>query len=172
MKPEIERYITKNYYELLKICKKITKNSDWAGDLLNDVILQLYDKSEIKMVKLDDNSIKYYIVYILKINWYSKTSPFFRKNRMESSMYIELYESMDYPEMNDNNDIHKLMEIIETEWAETNWFNKLIFEKYMIMGSLKKVSLDTTIPLTSIKRYVDETKSQIKTNTIIKFNKQ
>ena len=25
MKPEIERYITKNYYELLKICKKITK---------------------------------------------------------------------------------------------------------------------------------------------------
>jgi hypothetical protein len=91
---------------------------------------------------------------------------------MESSMYIELYESMDYPETDDNNDIHKLMEIIETEWAETNWFNKLIFEKYMIMGSLKKVSVDTTIPLTSIKRYVDETKSQIKTNTIIKFNKQ
>ena len=43
MTPEINNYITRNYYELLKISNKITKNDTWAGDLLNDVLLQLYE---------------------------------------------------------------------------------------------------------------------------------
>lgn len=169
MKPEIENYITKNYYELLKITNKITKNNDWSGDLLNDVILQLYDKNEIKLKSLDDNSIKYYIVSILKINWQSKTSPFFRKIRRESTMYLDLFEAMDYEDTDNTNDIHQMMDIIEMEWSEMDWFNKLIFEKYMVLGSLKKVAVDTTIPLTSIADYVRNTKKVIKQNTLNKL---
>jgi hypothetical protein len=40
-----------------------------------------------------------------------------------------------------------------------------------VLGSLKKVSTDTRIPLTSIARYVKETKQTIKQNTFRKFNK-
>lgn len=172
MKPEIEQYITKNYYELLKICNKFTKNSDWAGDLLNDVIIQLYDKQEIKIKSLDDKSIKYYIVRCLTTNWFSKTSPFYTKVKRESTMYLELFEGMDYPDNDTTFDDHLIMQIIETEWTEIDWFNKLIFEKYLTLGSLKKVSQDTTIPLTSIAGYIKTTKQTIKTNTIFKFNKQ
>jgi len=35
----------------------------------------------------------------------------------------------------------------------------------MVLGSLKKVSVDTSIPLTSIARYVNETKKTIRLNT-------
>lgn len=170
MKIEIEQYITKNYYELLKICNKITKNDTFAGDLLNDVILQLYDRDNIKLNKLDDNSIKYYIIKCLTINWYSKTSPFYRKVRRESTLYNELF---DVGNLIDDNDIfkeHHIMEIVETEFTEMNWFHKIIFEKYLTLGSLKKVSTDTKIPLTSIARYVKETKQVIKLNTFRKLN--
>lgn len=171
MKIEIEQYITKNYYELLNICNKITKNDTFAGDLLNDVILQLYDRDNIRLNKLDDNSIKYYIIKCLTINWYSKTSPFYRKVRRESSLYNELF---DVPNLIDTDDVfkeHHILEIIETEFTEMNWFHKIIFEKYMILGSLKKVSTDTKIPLTSIARYVRETKQVIKLNTFRKLDK-
>jgi hypothetical protein len=171
MKIEIENYITRNYYELLNICNKITKYDTFAGDLLNDVLIQLYDKKEINLNKLDDNSIKYYIVKCLTINWYSKTSPFFRKVRRESSLYNELFEVTN---LIDNDDVfkeHHILEIIETEFTEMNWFHKIIFEKYMVLGSLKKVSTDTKIPLTSIARYVKETKQVIKHNTFKKMNK-
>ena len=170
MKIEIERYISKHYYELLEICHKITKHDTFAGDLLNDVLVQLYDKKEINLSKLDDNSIKYYIIRCLTINWYSKTSPFYRKVRRESTLYNELFETSN---LIDNDDIineHHMMEIVETEFTEMNWFHKIIFEKYLTLGSLKKVSVDTRIPLTSIARYVKETKTTIRQNTFRKLD--
>ena len=170
MKIEIEQYIAKNYYELLNICNKITKNDSFAGDLLNDVILQLYDRENIRLNKLDDNNIKYYIIKCLTINWYSKTSPFYRKVRRESTLYNELF---DVSNLIDNEDIfkeHHIMEIVETEFTEMNWFHKIIFEKYLTLGSLKKVSMDTRIPLTSVARYVKETRQVIKLNTFRKLN--
>lgn len=170
MKIEIEQYITKHYYELLEICNKITKHDTFAGDLLNDVIVQLYDRNEIKLNKLDDNSIKYYIVKCLTINWYSKTSPFYRKVRRESTLYNELFEVSNLIDSEDIFKEHDIMEIVETEFTEMNWFHKIIFEKYLTLGSLKKVSVDTRIPLTSIARYVRETKTTIKQNTFKKLD--
>jgi hypothetical protein len=171
MKIEIETYITKHYYELLEICNKITKHNTLAGDLLNDVLLQLYDKENIKLDKLDDNNIKYYIIKCLTINWYSKTSPFYRKVRLESSRYSELFEVNNLIDDENLFTSHQLFDIMETEWTELNWFHKVIFEKYLTLGSLKKVSTDTRIPLTSVARYVKETKTLIKENTFKKMNK-
>jgi hypothetical protein len=170
MKIEIERYITKNYYELLNICNKITKKNTLAGDLLNDVILQLYDRKEIKLTNLDDNSIKYYIIKCLTVNWYSKSSPFYRKVRRESSLYNELFEVANLIDDDDIFTQHQIMEIVETEFTEMDWFHKIIFNKYLTLGSLKKVSLDTRIPLTSIARYVKETKTTIRINTFKRLN--
>lgn len=172
MVKEIEQYIVNNYNELQKICIKITNNSDWAEDLLQNVLLQLYEKKEIKLYKLDDNSIKYYIVKCLTINWFSTTSPFYRKVRKESTFYTELFDTIEYVENNTTELDHMIMESIEEQWLETNWFNKIIFQKYLTLGSLKKVSQDTTIPLKSIWRYVNETKNTIKENTLKKINEQ
>lgn len=169
MKIEIEQFITNNYYELLKITKKITNNSDWSQDLLHNVITQLYDRESINLHSLDDKTIKFYIIGIIKINWTSKTSPFYRKIKMESSLYNELTTQNDNIREDVINE-HQLMEIIENEWAETDFFHKVIFEKYLTMGSLKKVAQSTTIPLPSVARYVQETKKTIKANTFRKLD--
>lgn len=171
MKIEIEKYITNNYYLLLSISKKYTKNDDWASELLHEVILQLYDKKELKL-QLDDNSIKYYIVRMLMVNWCYESSPFYKKHKKSNITTVELNDAIQVMNKESEMDSHRFMEIMEEEFGEVNWFNKVIFEKYMVLGSLKKVSIDTTITLPSIGRYVKETRQQVKYNTFKRYNNE
>lgn len=167
---EIEVYITKHYYELLQIAKKYTKNDDWASELLHEVILQLYDKKEIN-VKLEDKQLKYYITRVMMVNWCYPTSPFYSKIKKESMFE---YNETDYQDVVDldEQDRHQILDIIEQEYGEMNIFNRVIFDKYMVLGSMKKVATDTKIPITSIGRYIKESKQQIKEKTLIRFNKE
>jgi DNA-directed RNA polymerase specialized sigma24 family protein len=170
MKPEIEKYITINYYDLLKVCKKYTKNDDWASELLHEVILQIYDsKSLNNMDKLQDKNIKYYIIRIITVNWCYETSPFYRKYKKPAMNTIDLTEAMSMAYQDEELNQHEMMELMEEEWAELDWFRKNIFERYLTMGSLKKVSKDTTIPLTSIARYIKTAKTDIKHNVFKKM---
>ena len=169
MKIELERYITNHYYELLKIAKKYTKDDDWASELLHEIILQLYEQKEYEG-KVDDKSLKYYIIRIIMVNWCFPSSPFYRKYKKNKFIDVDIMQVMNITTQENETDVHELMNILETEWSHTNWFHKTIFEKYLVLGSLKKVSVDTTIPLTSIKRYVDETRTSIKLNTFRKLD--
>jgi hypothetical protein len=90
--------------------------------------------------------------------------------RRESTLYNELFEMNNLIDSEDIFNEHNLMEIVETEFTEIGWFHKIIFQKWITLGSLKKVSLDTKIPLTSIARYVKETKTTIRQNTFRKLN--
>lgn len=169
MKNEINSYLTRNYYFLLGISKKYTKSDDWAYELLHEVILQLFDRDDIK-VKLDDESIKSYIIRAIMVNWCYPNSPFYRKYKRKNIITIDVKEAIHITTEETDYNNHQLLEIIETEWTEIDWFNKIIFEKYMVLGSLKKVSQDTSIPLPSIGRYIKDTKNKIKENTFRKLN--
>ena len=161
---EIEQYIIKNYNELKKICIKITDNSDFVQDLLNDVLLQLYEKDDIKLNKLDDNTIKYYIIRCITNNWYSETSPFYRKVRRESCLYNELKDYTDIP-VEDNKTLDEdIMTIVEEEFGSLGWFHKDIFSRWIVLGSHRKVSKQTKIPVTSIGTYIREAKETVKLN--------
>ncbi len=161
---EIEQYVTKNYDELRKICVRITENSYWADDLLNDVLLQLWSKPEINLDKLDDASIKYYIVRCITTNWYSETSPFYRKVKRESSLYNEMKDIPDAPNHNEELKQQRMMDLMEEEFSMLGWFHKEVFSDYLILGSYRRVSEKTRIPLTSIKNYVHQAKNEVKHN--------
>jgi len=171
MNREIEKYITTNYYELLSITKKITKNHDLTGDLLHEVILQLYNKNNIVLQEYNNDQIKYYIVSIIRINWHSQTSPFYYKIRKESSKYTNIDDIFDLVD-DTQLDFEKqqLFDILEQSWCELDWFRKSLFEMYLTMGSMKKVSKQTRIPVSSISRYLRESKEQIKEQIQIKTN--
>jgi len=171
MNKEIERYITNNYYNLLNIAKKITKNHELTQDLLHEVILQLYNKENIILKEYDDDQIKYYIVAIIRINWCSSTSPFFYKIRKESSKYVDInqiYDLSDETQQEFENQI--IFDILEEGWTELDWFRKSLFEMYMAMGSMKKVAKKTKIPISSVSRYINESRKQIKEYIIVKSN--
>lgn len=171
MNREIEKYITTNYYQLLSITKKITKNHELSQDLLHEVILQLYNKGQIILQQYTDDQIKYYIVSVIRINWHSNTSPFYYKIRKESSRYVnidEIFNLADETQLDFEK--QQLFDILEQSWCELDWFRKSLFEMYLTLGSMKKVSKQTRIPLSSISRYLKESKEQIKNNIFIKTN--
>lgn len=170
MRIELDNYITKNYYQLLTISKKYTKNDDWAKELLHTVILQLYDKKELN-ISLDDVSIKSYIIRALMVNWCYPSSPFYRKNKHFGMQDINLEEALNIVDEESEMEHHQLMETLEMEYSELDFFNKNLFNKYLVLGSLKKVSSDTAIPLRSVSRYISDTKEIVKQNIFKKLNK-
>ncbi len=171
MNQQIEKYITNQYYNLLTITKKITKNHELSQDLLHEVILQLYNKDNIILNEYNDDQIKYYIVAIIRINWHSNTSPFYYKIRKESAKYVDIsqvFDLADEPQLEFENKI--IFDILEEGWAELDWFRKSLFEMYMGLGSMKKVSKKTRIPISSVSRYINESRKQIKQYIIVKTN--
>jgi RNA polymerase sigma factor (sigma-70 family) len=171
MNPQIERYITTKYYELLNIAKKITKGHELSQDLLHEVILQLYNKEKIVLNEYTDEQIKYYIVAVIRINWCSNTSPFFYKIRKEPAKYVDItqiYDLADDTQLQFENQI--IFDILEEGWTELDWFRKSLFEMYMAVGSMKKVAKRTRIPISSVSRYINESRKQIKEYINIKSN--
>lgn len=171
MNKEVEKYITSNYYELLNISKKITKNNQqWAQDLLHFVILELYDKDDIKLKSFDNDTIKYYITSIMRLNWFSKRSNWYYRVMREQKIYVELKDYFDQTDDEEKFETELLYEILETEYSELSWFHKSVFEMYMVLNSLTNVSELTGMPINSVKRCVEQAKKQIKQNIYKKMN--
>lgn len=168
---EVEQYIARNYYKLLKIAHKYTDNDDWASELLHEVVLQLYDKKEYNL-KLDDESIKSFIIRCLMVNWCYPSSPFYKKHKKDNFTHVEMNDAIQVMKNETEMDEHKFMDIMEQEFQDQSWFHKLLFEKYLTMGSLKKVSIDTKISLPSIGRYIKETRTQVKLSTFKRYNNE
>jgi hypothetical protein len=175
MNKAVELFITKNYYELLKITKKITNHHDLTQDLLHEVIIQLYSKDNIELKFYDDSSIRYYIVSIIRINWISKTSPFYYKVRREFLRYSDFITNvntdslLEIPEDQKNYEKQKLYDILEKEYSELSWFHKSLMDLYLTLGSVNKVAKHTDIPKSSIIKWIKQSKDQIKNNVIEKL---
>jgi len=172
----IEKYITENYYKLLKIARTITKHHDLTQDLLHEVIIQLYQKQYIDLDSYDDDSIRYYIVSILRINWISKTSPFYYKVRREFMKYdafISDSKTESICEISEDQmffEKQKLFDILESEYSELSWFHKSLMDLYLTLGSVNKVSKYTSIPKSTIIKYIKESKDKVKSNVINRLN--
>lgn len=162
MNKQVEQYITKNYYVLKSIAQKITKDQDLAHDLLHECIIQLYDRKEIILKSYDDNSIKYYITAIMRTNFYSKTSPFYYRIRKERILYVDISECFNMEAEQEDFEKTNIFDILEISYTELDWFQKSLMDLYLMMGSMKKVSQNTSIPLTSISRYINDTKESLK----------
>lgn len=178
MNCKINDYIVRNYKELQGIAKKITKGNQLSEDLLQECLLQLYEKDEIKLKKYCDSSIKYYITAVMRINYNSKTSPFYYRIRKEAQTYLELFDDYSYEPLYDFEyeeqslalEKEKLICILETEYVNLEWFEKSIFDLYIVMGSIKKVAKKTQIPVSNVARYIREIRTKIKLNMESRLN--
>jgi hydroxymethylpyrimidine pyrophosphatase-like HAD family hydrolase len=169
---EVESYLTRNYYQLLTISKKITKNDQLSQDLLHEVILQLYDKNKIVLKTYDDNSIKYYITAIMRINYYSKTSPFYYKIKRERVlMTVDINSCWDISYEQEEFEREEIYQLLEMNYAELDFFKKSLLDMYLTLNSsMKAVSRKTRIPISSISRYIKQIRLEVKTNILDKLN--
>jgi RNA polymerase sigma factor (sigma-70 family) len=168
----IEDYITKNYYVLYNIAQKMTKNDPLTQDLLHECILQLYDKEVITLKNYSDDSIKYYIVAVMRINYFSKTSPFhYRIRRERQIMNVDVATCWDLSYEQEEFETEMIYKLLELNYAELDWFKKSLLDMYLSLNrSMNAVARKTNIPKTSISRYINEIRKQVKTDIINKLN--
>ncbi len=162
----VEKYITKQYYKLLQISKRITKGHELSQDLLHEVIIQLYNKKEIILNNYDDDTICYYITSILRINWNSKTSPFYYKIRKEPLNYQPITDIFEYEDEQLKWEKEILLQSLEISYSELDFWRKSMVQLYLVLGSVNKVSKFTGIPKSSIIKYVKQAKEELKNNTL------
>jgi hypothetical protein len=169
---EIEDYITKNYYVLLNIAQKMTKQDPLTQDLLHECILQLYDKEVITLKNYSDDSIKYYIVAVMRINYFSKTSPFhYRIRRERQVMNVDVATCWDLSYEQEEFETEMIYQLLELNYAELDWFKKSLLDMYLSLNrSMNAVSRKTNIPKTSISRYINEIRKTVKEDIIKKLN--
>ena len=173
MNKDIENYIANNYYTIYNIALKMTKQDPLTKDLLHEVILQLYDKQVITLKDYDDNSIKYYIVAVLRINYFSKTSPFhYRIRRERQLMNVDVATCWDISYEQQEFETERIYQLLEENYAELDWFKKSLLDMYLSLNSsMNAVSRKTNIPKTSISRYINEIRKIVKEDIKIKLNR-
>jgi len=158
MRKIFDCYITRNYQQLLKISKNITKSDiETSRELLHECLFQIYSRDEIKLKEYNDD--------------YSNTSPYHYRIRKERQRYTDLTEVLNMESEQEVFESEQLFQLLEENYAELDWFRKSLLDMYLTLNSLKAVSRKTTIPLTSISRYIKEGKEQIRANVLEKLNK-
>lgn len=166
----IEQYITDNYYQLLRIARRITKGHELSQDLLHEIILQLYNRKDITLNQFDDDTLRYYLTSIMRLNWNSKTSPFYYKMRKESLTYQPLNDIFEYEDEQMAWEKEVLLQSLEVSYSELDFWRKAMVELYLVLGSVNKVSKFTGIPKSSIIKYVKQSKEELKQNTLNRLN--
>jgi len=170
---EIENYLSTNYYQLYNIALKMTKQDPLTKDLLHECILQLYDKEVITLKNYDENSIKYYIVAVMRINYFSKTSPFhYRIRRERQIMNVDVATCWDISYEQQEFETERVYQLLEENYAELDWFKKSLLDLYLSLNrSMNAVSRKTNIPKTSISRYINEIRKIVKEDINLKLNR-
>ena len=169
MLPEIEEVIVKEYYNFLGICKKYTKNNDWAQELLHFIIADLYERNGIK-VKLQYDQIKWYIIQIIKIQWCSKDSSFYRNIKKFSMTDVDLTECMEIVLEEYNHEDDKLLQLLEEEYGDLDWYDKMQFQTYLLTGTLKQTAEKHDSTTSKVWHSLQATKKLIKNNIEQKLN--
>ena len=150
---QIIEEITKNP-DYLGICKKFTNGNEIYQDLYQEFILELLELKPQKIEKIyADGYLKWYCVRMLSNMFHSKTSRFAVKFKDIPKM---LYEFEGY---NFEKDIfiNEVNYILENEY----WYDRELLLLYIKVGSYRKLSKLTNIPMQSIFESVTSLKKRI-----------
>jgi hypothetical protein len=86
-------------------------------------------------------------------------------------MNVDLESCYDLEYEQENYEREELIQLLEQEYAELNWFKKSLLDMYLSLNSsMKAVSRKTSIPISSISRYFKEIRLETKTKIINKLN--
>ena len=120
-------WLDKNFNSALN---KICNDDKYKDDLKSEFFLILMDKSEADVIKMEkENYLMKWSVSVLKNQYHSNTSPFFKKYRSD---YDENYNFDNLGETKTDNRI--LEEIDNILDNEIHWFDSHLFKLYYLQG--------------------------------------
>ena len=143
-KQKLDKFVEKEYKWIdREIRNNIAKNqmADYADDLLQEMIIQLYNMKEEKIEQLLDNGkLKWYVLSGAGMQLRSSTSPFYqriRKHKMYAREFglpgtdANIFEKIDDTE---ELSIECYYICMQREIENLHWYNKTLLQEYWIQG--------------------------------------
>ena len=143
-KQKLDKFVEKEYKWIdREIRNNIAKNqmADYADDLLQEMIIQLYNMKEEKIEQLLDNGkLKWYVLSGAGMQLRSSTSPFYqriRKHKMYAREFglpgtdANIFERIDDTEELSTECYYICM---QREIENLHWYNKTLLQEYWIQG--------------------------------------
>ena len=166
----MDEYITKNYTRLKNKVKAVTKNHQNSDDLFNDLLTNLLDKpAEYQQDLIDKNKVEHWLMASAKLQFASKTSPFYYKYKKFNNDTSELYE--DYYTTNDEvEDMSKdILEYINSQLNLYSIYERTLTREHLIDNkSFSQIAREYKIN----RKYISDTITPVKEDLFTEIKKR
>ena len=165
----INSYLEKNYKEILRKAKGVTKNHELTEDLLQDCILAFLEKGPDYTTKvLNDNKVQHYIIRMIYIQFNSNTSPFYTKYRKFQNTHVPINDSVNKEKEEEKQlkeDSKKLINDIKIYIGNLSFTDRTFADRHFFNDvSQRKMSKEYDINRHHISTSIDLTKKNIRMN--------
>lgn len=154
-----------------EIVDKITRGHELKKDLFQEVIIVLLEYDSAKLLSIyNSGGLKFFFIAVVKNNFNSSTSRFYKKYRKECEekiKYIPDYNGIEARiEDNEENKYQKIIENLKGKSDFQNsqeWYKHTLFIEYLKQGSMRKLEKKTGISLNAIAASIREYRDYINT---------
>jgi len=160
-------YLTQNYNRLKQKVRAITRNHQNSDDLFVDLVTNLLEKpSEYQKDLLDKGKIEHWIMSSAKLQFNSKTSPFYYRYKKFSRETSPIYE--DYITTDDElveNMGKEVLDFISKELELYSIYERTLTREHIFQGkSFSEIAREYKIN----RKYISETVTPVKTEVFDK----
>jgi len=153
----LNEWITRNYDDLLWICRKVSKEY-YVDDLFQMCIEQFLTYK--KLDELPTEQRKFFFAGLVKNNWFSSSSRYatqYKKFKFNEIDDIEIEDTI-YQEGIDLSWVKQQIQLMK----KTDWYYARIFELYIEEEcNLTRLSKRTTIPMNSLSRDINRFRKKL-----------
>lgn len=185
----LDQWINKNYKEIIEWSRNITSHDQQSRELAHYALLTVLESPRreelIRREQNFPNTMKWWIISIMKRQWFSKTGPFhllerqhrqdWTRQRQEVSPdeFRHAIEGLELEEYNLHQDtlIEAILGMLEEMDLDGDrlWYISRLFKMWIHQPNYSELSRKTGIPRTSISKAVKECKEYI-LNELIRRN--
>jgi len=166
----LDVFFRKEREQLILVASKYVKHN--AEDLIQDVIVQVYSDKEKYLRICERGELFFYLIRILRLAGFSKTSQYFYKYGRHEQKHRTLIECITPDFLDEQQNIEQeialdawteeMMSSIEEVLKDLNWFDSQLFKIYYLHNhTITTLSNDTGIARTTINRSIRKTKAYL-----------
>ena len=167
---DMNDYLTKNYTRLRNKVKAVTKNHQNSDDLFNDLLLSLLDKpAEYQQDLIENNKVENWLMSSAKLQFQSKTSPFFYQYKKFCKDTSPLFENSASTDELSQDVAQEVFDFISSQLKLYSIYSSTLTREHLLEGkSYSQIGREYNIN----RKYISETITPVKEELLIEVKKR
>lgn len=148
-------FIGKNYDETRNLVSSLISNKEDVDDLYHSIIEQLINKD----TDVTEKEWTYYLIRIIKNNYYSKNSRYYYEFKKPLELNNEIIDDIEYTE--EGKGIEPSLEWVYGQLENYFWYDRDLFSLWLELGTIMQIADETKIPYGTVGKQIREIKKRL-----------